>query len=237
MKRLMVFGLCAAVMMLATGVAGASTVQGAYSLAPASQLLPYSSDDPSNSISGDTLTATLWTRTDNSLSPIYTAGVYVFTFNSPVLFSAVDSVSASYNVLAGNLADGGSPRFVFDFADGATANIPWQLVNGVNTGNISAGFHPTGDVIGTADIGWSYAPAVGLGNGYTNYATVLAALGNDEVTSISIVADGGWMATQGLTVTNFDVDAVPEPISMIFFGTGLVAVGGYVSRRRMLRRA
>jgi len=31
-------------------------------------------------------------------------------------------------------------------------------------------------------------------------------------------------------------DPVPEPISMIFFGTGLVAVGGYVSRRRMLRK-
>jgi opacity protein-like surface antigen len=29
----------------------------------------------------------------------------------------------------------------------------------------------------------------------------------------------------------------PEPISMIFFGTGLVAIGGYVSRKRMLRKA
>jgi hypothetical protein len=28
---------------------------------------------------------------------------------------------------------------------------------------------------------------------------------------------------------------IPEPVSMIFFGTGLVAVGGYVARRRMLR--
>ena len=31
--------------------------------------------------------------------------------------------------------------------------------------------------------------------------------------------------------------AVPEPISMIFFGTGLVAVGGFMARRRMLRNA
>ena len=30
---------------------------------------------------------------------------------------------------------------------------------------------------------------------------------------------------------------VPEPVSMIFFGTGLVAVGGYMARRRMLRNA
>jgi hypothetical protein len=29
----------------------------------------------------------------------------------------------------------------------------------------------------------------------------------------------------------------PEPVSMIFFGTGLVAVGGYMSRRKMARKA
>ena len=34
-----------------------------------------------------------------------------------------------------------------------------------------------------------------------------------------------------------DPVAVPEPVSMIFFGTGLVAVGGYMARRRMLRKA
>ena len=36
---------------------------------------------------------------------------------------------------------------------------------------------------------------------------------------------------------NLTGEPVPEPISMIFFGTGLVAVGGYVSRRRLLRKA
>jgi len=30
---------------------------------------------------------------------------------------------------------------------------------------------------------------------------------------------------------------VPEPISMIFFGSGLVAIGGYMARRRTARRA
>jgi len=33
-----------------------------------------------------------------------------------------------------------------------------------------------------------------------------------------------------------DLVATPEPISMIFFGTGLVAVGGYVARRKMQRK-
>jgi hypothetical protein len=33
------------------------------------------------------------------------------------------------------------------------------------------------------------------------------------------------------------VTATPEPISMIFFGTGLVAVSGYMARRKMARKA
>ena len=38
-------------------------------------------------------------------------------------------------------------------------------------------------------------------------------------------------------VENNASPVVPEPISMIFFGTGLVAVGGYVARVRKLRAA
>jgi hypothetical protein len=34
-----------------------------------------------------------------------------------------------------------------------------------------------------------------------------------------------------------DAAVAPEPVSMIFFGTGLVAVGGYIARRRMARKA
>jgi hypothetical protein len=39
-----------------------------------------------------------------------------------------------------------------------------------------------------------------------------------------------------ILITDIQVDT-PEPISMIFFGTGLVAVGGYMARRKMARKA
>jgi hypothetical protein len=49
----------------------------------------------------------------------------------------------------------------------------------------------------------------------------------------------GESGTSGTTfdVTQISLDVTPEPVSMIFFATGLVAVGGYVARRRMLRNA
>ena len=46
--------------------------------------------------------------------------------------------------------------------------------------------------------------------------------GNDSVTLFPLIAES---------------NPVPEPVSMIFFGTGLVAIGGYVARRRMLHKA
>jgi hypothetical protein len=41
----------------------------------------------------------------------------------------------------------------------------------------------------------------------------------------------------GTAESSIVTSVVPEPVSMIFFGTGLVAVGGYVARRRMLSKA
>ena len=46
---------------------------------------------------------------------------------------------------------------------------------------------------------------------------------------------GGWYGIQSLTVQENPI--VPEPVSMIFFATGLVGIGGYMTRRRMLRAA
>jgi hypothetical protein len=50
-----------------------------------------------------------------------------------------------------------------------------------------------------------------------------------------------WGLLESPTVLAFDNSsltyATPEPISMIFFGTGLVAVGGYMARRKMARKA
>ncbi len=47
--------------------------------------------------------------------------------------------------------------------------------------------------------------------------------------------DNGPVFTGGIPAV--EISIAPEPASMIFFATGLVAVGGYVARRRMLRKA
>jgi len=48
----------------------------------------------------------------------------------------------------------------------------------------------------------------------------------------SVAVGNSWVETYGGTTTT-----TPEPVSMIFFATGLVAVGGYMARRRMLRKS
>jgi len=58
----------------------------------------------------------------------------------------------------------------------------------------------------------------------------------------SVTVDGVTITTTaGQNVKGHTDDAsslyAPEPVSMIFFGTGLVAIGGYVARRRMLGKA
>ncbi len=78
----------------------------------------------------------------------------------------------------------------------------------------------------------------GAGGTYT-----LAQLQAGDVVGISASTPVAiWIGQNGTdaytaTFGSVDVSTTPEPISMIFFGTGLVAVGGYVSRRRMLRKA
>ena len=59
--------------------------------------------------------------------------------------------------------------------------------------------------------------------------------------TVSYFGAGYWPSDSG-DPAGFTLSAVvaatptPEPVSMIFFATGLVAVGGYVAKRRMLRK-
>jgi probable HAF family extracellular repeat protein len=112
----------------------------------------------------------------------------------------------------------------------------------------------------TSDV-FSQANAVNNGNAIVGFA------GNDSVWNAAIFSStgpielstlvdnlSGWSQLEWATGINdngqiigtgtyngqteaFLLTPVPEPISMIFFGTGLVAVGGYISRRRMMRKA
>jgi len=115
-----------------------------------------------------------------------------------------------------------------------------------------------GTIIG--DSGWQYVPyqsdepwggrptIIPVGGQMTDLNTLLVpadiALG-DTVWGVSGISDTGLIAGYAYTplaAPGTWEDAVlltptPEPISMIFFATGLVAVGGFVARRKMLRTA
>jgi len=79
------------------------------------------------------------------------------------------------------------------------------------------------------------------GGGYyiveNSWGTGVGTDGFFYITYATIETDG---AVMGITGTPWVVDppaSVPEPVSVVFFGTGLVGVVGYVARRRMLRNA
>ena len=80
------------------------------------------------------------------------------------------------------------------------------------------------------------------GTGGNTLGDVIAAIDSASYGPEYVAFFGPQIGMSGTSGTGFDVtqislDVVPEPISMIFFGTGLVAIGGYVSRKRMLRKA
>ena len=78
---------------------------------------------------------------------------------------------------------------------------------------------------------------------------IQAVYGSEEILFIDIIAsymtasppsdsylDGVEMSYTGGAAT-MDLAAIPEPISLIFFGTGVVGVFGFVSRKRMRKSA
>jgi len=116
-----------------------------------------------------------------------------------------------------------------------SATATWQQL--VIGGNPYVGYDQAESQYGDANMQpystWVYEVAVpfsDLGLSYGDAFRVVFApdCGNDSLALTGIVLPG--------TVTS-PGPVVPEPISMIFFGTGLVAVGGYVTRRKMLAKA
>jgi hypothetical protein len=84
------------------------------------------------------------------------------------------------------------------------------------------------NLVGTATIPLSFSAFVYTPVNFNNITEL-------EFIGVGPNSGSGWVEYWGMD--NLEYTPVPEPISMIFFGTGLVAVGGYVSRRRMMRKA
>jgi len=101
-----------------------------------------------------------------------------------------------------------------------------MTVNGV-AGSISQA--------GTIDV--SSADTIHLGTGPASFFDLPGYLLSVTPLSLTVGPNDGSAVLDGAVKASFLLTAVPEPISMIFFGTGLVAVGGYMARRKMLRNA
>jgi len=142
-----------------------------------------------------------------------------------------------------------------EFNESGVGNFNWlqvemvtgSLVNPAFTGFSSPGWlYAAGDEV--TDVAYSGPASTNL-DWYINFAgpssTPLtfyfqAYDGSNLVDSaIAGWTGSGWQIADpgGPQSRQITSPVLPEPISMIFFGTGLVAVSGYVSRRRMLRKA
>ena len=76
---------------------------------------------------------------------------------------------------------------------------------------------------------WVYQVAVPL---------VDLGLTSDAQLAISFGMDcGNDILSMNAIYSSVGNQPVPEPMAMIFFGTGLVGIGGYMARRKMLHQA
>lgn len=168
-------------------------------------------------------------------APVYTYSNLYFDVNEDFTFSQLTHLSADYNSVVGGIA-GGSPRFGIgiDLDDSGT----WSLGDGwvqVLWGPAGSFVDPTpgpgntGNVIAMNDNGRYDLSQVG-GSAYTNYAAALALVGDKKVLSGDIIVDAYADGDVRLFETDgVNMQAVPEPTSMVALGLGALAL---IRRRR-----
>jgi hypothetical protein len=162
------------------------------------------------------------------------------TLSTPIAFSSISSLSASFTDNTGG-ADGGSPRFELD-----ASNNDFFLVYLGTPPNFSdsdpvaftTAFSGTNLNNGTNN------SAIGNGNTFVTLASLEAAFGADMITDISLITDGGWATNgaQSLTLKGIDLNgedllaATPLPATLPLFAGGLAFVG-YLTRRKKRAQA
>jgi hypothetical protein len=188
---------------------------------------------------------TAWQLTSNTATPPAWAGVYVQT--NLLTVSSLTQLSASYQMTQGTFG-GGSPRFSLIDNNGNEAWIYFGTPLGGSfldplsgaygsTGNYASLLSPDVRVYSNG-FGGLNSPNTGM-----TWAQFSALTGGTQIGFVSLDLDGGWLQTQQMQVNNFQINgttynpaSVPEPVSMILLGSGLVGVGAKLRKRRTAKK-
>ena len=200
--------LAVAASLLAPGVA--SAVSGTYT------------------VGGNTTGTGPWTltATDSTFS------VLRFIFDTPVKFADLESLSSSYDAIAGGIG-GGAPRFlvVVDNDPTPVVNLTSFAVNWGPAGSFvdnTLGVGNTGNLLGLTDTGRYDLSAMG-GSGYTDRSAALALAGGMDVHRVSLVLDTFGGVDRTFVIDGISVSVVPEPNALIlaFASLGILAATRY----------
>jgi hypothetical protein len=177
--------------------------------------------------------------------PPYTnlsTGDVAIHLTTPILFSSLATLSASFTDIAGG-AEGGAPRFSLQFGSSGYLHILLGTSPNFNDSDPAAFTTAYSDfnVIGNEDTG-RYDDSQFGGSPFTTYSHALGLLGGLSVTDIFFVLDGGWGANgmQHLTLNSIDVNGTiyaansPLPAALPLFGSGLGMIGllGWRKKRK-----
>lgn len=183
-KTLITAGAGAALFLLASTALAASTLFGGATVSGGSATLTSSPTVPFSGISFDDANG----QTVASLS----------------------SLGTDYNATDDALG-GGSPRFQIRVdTDGDSVgdcNVFVYIGTPPNFNDAAAGWQSTGDLLASPDARFDLSQCGGAF--YSTYAQMIALVGDDTITGISLVVDGGWSQTDGeqtILVDNVSVD-------------------------------
>lgn len=124
------------------------------------------------------------TSTANDFSSV------TFALPGGTTFADLKTLSTDYNITDGGCG-GGSPRFSVTLADGKNLFAYIGPAPNFNTCTLNT-WQSSGNLIGNDAQGtWDTAQEL-PGTQSSTYSAALAALGSKQVTSVSLVVDGGW---------------------------------------------
>jgi hypothetical protein len=141
---------------------------------------------------GATVSNGIVTLTSNTgdASSANDASAVTFAVPSGTTFADLKTLSADYEITAGGCG-GGSPRFSVTLADGKNLFAYIGPAPSFNNCPLNT-WQSTGNLVGNDTAGvWDTSQEIG-GTQVSTYSAALAALGTKQVSSVSLVVDGGW---------------------------------------------